>query len=501
MRLIPRQKFWLALIIVANLTLWIIPSDVVENIARDRHTLLGRYTRTHFSIIVAFFIFSLVSFYVDWSTGEKYKRRWFTVIASLLVLTPSIVVIDYLIRSPEAAHYVREGAAYHRPAGFTHSAIFEDRPQAHRSFRGPLGGYGTVRCDLHVDSRGYRNPEALTQAEIVVLGDSFAEGSNVSDEHAWPRRLADLTGKLVYNLGMSGYDPFNYLAALQEIGLGLKPRYVLCGLYEGNDFRSAKSDRKRMNPSISKRMEEYVKRSPLLNALDRLFITQLGPINCSGPVAGGEVLEWMPIRFPEGPNAKAYWFAPKQLRDLIESRETFAINKHWINSRRQLEGMRDVCREAGATFVLVYTPVVAQVILPAVADRLVGKQVRDYLALDFDYPLPEGEVFLEALLERADDREAVVADWCWQNDIPFVSLTEPLRSAAASGTQVYYTWDQHWTPDGHRVAAETVAALLTHLDTDAPETASVVRWRRAPERDPALIRPRPARFPSPPSID
>ena len=47
MKLIVRQKIWLAVVIVTNLLLWIIPSDVVELIARDRQTLLGRYSRGH----------------------------------------------------------------------------------------------------------------------------------------------------------------------------------------------------------------------------------------------------------------------------------------------------------------------------------------------------------------------------------------------------------------------------------------------------------------------
>lgn len=83
MKLIRRQKIWLTIIIVVNLALWIIPSDVVEQIARDRHVLLGRYSRAHFSWIVGMLIFSAISFYVDWSTGQTYQRRWFQVLATL----------------------------------------------------------------------------------------------------------------------------------------------------------------------------------------------------------------------------------------------------------------------------------------------------------------------------------------------------------------------------------------------------------------------------------
>ena len=31
-----------------------------------------------------------------------------------------------------------------------------------------------------------------------------------------------------------------------------------------------------------------------------------------------------------------------------------------------------------------------------------------------------------------------------------------VSDAAASGTQVYYTYDQHWTAPGHAVAAEVI---------------------------------------------
>ena len=45
--------------------------------------------------------------------------------------------------------------------------------------------------------------------------------------------------------------------------------------------------------------------------------------------------------------------------------------------------------------------------------------------------------------------------------MPFVSATASLRAAAVSGTQVYFTYDQHWTPEGHEIVAEAVHRFLT----------------------------------------
>ena len=130
MKLIARQKIWLAVVIVTNLLLWIIPSDVVELIARDRQTLLGRYSREHFTWILAVGLISMVSFYIDWSVGETYKRRWLQVIATLALLLPLLFVVDFLLRDPVGDHYVRESVAYHRPADMDLELGFEDRPAA-----------------------------------------------------------------------------------------------------------------------------------------------------------------------------------------------------------------------------------------------------------------------------------------------------------------------------------------------------------------------------------
>src|SRR3990172_6434946 len=109
------------------------------------------------------------------------------------------------------------------------------------------------------------------------MANSFAEASNVSDEHPWPVRLASVSGSTVYNLGMSGYDPLHYLESLKNVGSTLKPRIVLFLVYEGNDFRSTKTDAKRRRPSLSMRLKEYLERSPIIGAVDQLLVDTFSP--------------------------------------------------------------------------------------------------------------------------------------------------------------------------------------------------------------------------------
>jgi len=461
--MLPRQKLWLAIVVVTNLLLWVIPSDVVEQIANDEHTMLGRYSRTHFSWNLAVLVVSAISLYIDWGRDEEYKRRWFRVVAMLVAICPMLIVVDFVLRGPEQEHYVRDTLAYHRPPGFSFAAVYEDKPNAFRTYPNLRPGYDKIDCTMAIDERGYRNAAKLDQCDVVALGDSFTEGSSVSDQHPWPVRLHERSGLSVYNLGMSGYDTFHTLEALREHGLGLKPRFVVCMIYEGNDFRSAKSDQKRREPSLSDELKRYTKQSPLINAIDALVINTFGPIHSKGPVAGSEVVDWLPLLIPPGGDvARAYAFEPKQLRDLYVTEGEFSKDKHWLNPRGQLGEMNELCRAAGARFFVAFAPTKAHVMLPLVGDRLPAEQVRTFTRYKYKADLPEPKQFLDELLARVESRESVVRDWCERESIPFIGVTEALRRAIAEGRQAYFSYDQHWTPIGHDVVAEVIAQRLMH---------------------------------------
>ncbi len=460
--MLPRQKLWLTIVIVTNLLLWLIPSDVVKQIANDEHVMLGRYGRRHFSWNLAVLVITAISLYIDWGRDEVYKRRWFRVIAMLIVMFPMLVVVDFVLRGPAQEHYVRDTLAYHRPPGFSFAATYEDKPKALRTYPNLYPGYDKIDCKMTIDERGYRNAANLDKCDVVALGDSFAEGSSVSDEHPWAVRLAEHSGLSVYNLGMSGYDAFHYLESLKEHGLGLQPRYVVCMIYEGNDFRSAKSDRKRREPSFSARLKRYTKQSPLTSAIDTFVINTFGPINSTGPVTGSEVVDWLPLFLPHGSTAaRAYAFEPKQLRDLYITEEEFSADKHWLNPRGQLGQMNELCREAGATFFVVFAPTKAHVTVPLVGDRLPAEHARTFTKYKYKDDLPESEQFLSELLARVESRENVVRDWCERESIPFIGITDALRRAITEGKQAYFSYDQHWTPIGHDVVAEVIAQRLT----------------------------------------
>jgi len=102
----------------------------------------------------------------------------------------------------------------------------------------PVLGARIAPNALGHDARGFRNSQALATADVVAIGDSQTWGVNVLPADAWPQQLARLSGLSVYNMGVGGYGPGQYLI-LTDQALQLSPRTIVVGLYLGNDLYDA----------------------------------------------------------------------------------------------------------------------------------------------------------------------------------------------------------------------------------------------------------------------
>lgn len=89
------------------------------------------------------------------------------------------------------------------------------------------------------DDWGFRNKHVPLSAPIVAVGDSHTFGNTAMMDDAWPAVLGRTTGLEVYNLGLGGYGPNQYYHLFMTKALQLKPKWVICGLYMGDDFENA----------------------------------------------------------------------------------------------------------------------------------------------------------------------------------------------------------------------------------------------------------------------
>lgn len=446
-----RRVAWLVLLAV-NVALWAIPSDVVELAARDRDVLLGRYSRTHLVWCLAVAALSAAAVPLVAAPDRlAFKRRSFRTVAIFMALMGPTCMADLALRTRTPVYYIKDTLAYHRPPHATYRETIHDRPKASISLPHVPPGYPDIEGVLRTDARGFRNPADLAECDVVALGDSFTEGSKVSDEHPWPMRFSELSGLSVINLGMSGYAPQNYLASLAEVGLPLHPRLVICMLYEENDFRAVE-----LRDEPESELDKFFKRSPILAAMDEWIVGKLGPMGARRAAGKLELLSWLPVRVPSGPQGRPYTFSPKLMLDLYKTEQQVTDSRQWTAMTSILAQMKKLCHQAGAAFVLVYTPSKPHVVAPLAADALPADQVRDTVARVAGDDLPEGPAFLMEWRQRMDVKETLTRRWCADNGVSFVSLTETLRRRAAEGVQVYFTYDDHFSPPGHQTAAQAI---------------------------------------------
>jgi hypothetical protein len=112
----------------------------------------------------------------------------------------------------------------------------------------PLGGLSqvtTVTCVYdescliyQSDEHGFHNPPGLyrpDQVDIVILGDSFAHGINVSSEQNVTALLRQKF-PLTLNFGISGNGPLAEFATFKEYVEPLRPKVVVWCYFSGNDL-------------------------------------------------------------------------------------------------------------------------------------------------------------------------------------------------------------------------------------------------------------------------
>ncbi len=164
------------------------------------------------------------------------KRRWILSVVLLVAVTfVSLLGISYYLdlRLKNNYHKILFGNTYG-----IYSAIVGQFQWASHDFHPTRGWTPKRNLDaadgglVWTNDRGYRSrdpyvyqPDKFT---VLVVGDSFTFGDEVSNNDAWPQIMADLDSRLhVINLGVSGYGIDQMLITEQETISGYRPQLVV----------------------------------------------------------------------------------------------------------------------------------------------------------------------------------------------------------------------------------------------------------------------------------
>lgn len=457
-----RKTFTLltALALLGNAITWLIPNDLPTLVARQLPVIFGRYSINHFYWNVFAAFASIITLWIIAPTEDRARRqRVFALVSCLVIGFITLLATDGVLRLFQPRWYEIDRIAFRRPPNAKLHAQYADVPLTERSYPVRRPGFAPMKGSITTDANGFRNAAVPASCQVLALGDSFTEGSRIDDDGPWPLLLAKNTGLTTYNLGMSGYSPQHSLAALKDFGLALHPRLIIAVIYEGNDFRAGG---KIEPPKIG--LRQIIGTSPLYRRTEHFIYHVLGRIRADADAPELAVLDWQPLAVPAGPKANYYSFVPKQIDDLLDPQSEFVASPEFNVVTETLTEMRAEADAIGARLAIAYAPVAAHVVLPLAADRIPPEKFRAFMQLGSRRKLPDADRLMPETLAQLDSKESALAHWCEKQGIDFISLTPALRDAAANGAQPYYTYDQHWSPVGHQVAARILGNYaLSHL--------------------------------------
>ena len=368
---------------------------------------------------------------------SEFVRRLLLIVGSFLFVL-LLFEIPALIQVVDYRTIIGPTHAWWAPNITDPELLHIHRPRAHQSGTARGGDISTVfqipppdltqfHWDVTYDHNGFRNETDLKSADIVVIGDSFVEGLTVTDAELTTSRLAQSQGKVVANLGQSTYGPLEELVVLKRYGLPLQPRTVIWMFSEGSDLTDVTHYHRAMQDPASF-WRSYRARSftrSAVNEVRRLFAahTEKSP----GASHSGV------LQTSNGNKLTLYFMypAPPLTQENLSALDETAAT---IGTAHKL------CAAQGARLILVYVPTKFSVFHSFCRFPQESK-CRDWVVSD--------------LPDRLQKALGSISP-----EVGYLDLTPALMNAVKTGTLPYYPDDEHWSPEGHKVAAEAINDYL-----------------------------------------
>jgi hypothetical protein len=284
-------------------------------------------------------------------------------------------------------------------------------------------GHGLRGNQLGYPGPDFRRERRPGVRRVAALGDSFAVGPAVPFADNYLTRLEKLLPATeVYNFGVSGTGPREYLHVLRHDVWQFRPDLVLVSVFVGNDITEELAAPRHLDP---RQHALYLFGARGLKLLRERW--RQGP----APTGAGDRLARPPLS-PETYRAVEARRLTVCLRPVPE-----AVERKWRRALDCLDGIVAECRGRGVPAAFVLIPDELQV-NPHVLARAVADAGAD--AADVDVGLPQRRL----------------AEFCAGRGVACLDLLPVL----AGDGDAYAPQDTHWNVRGNRLAAEAIRRWL-----------------------------------------
>lgn len=356
------------------------------------------------------------------------------------------------------------------PGDFLLAKLVPDPVRGHRIQGGSTGH----------DKLGFRNDKVLTSAQVLAFGDSMTYGVMAPAALSWPRQLGQKIDAPVYNLGLGGYGPLQYLDLARTYGGQIPSKVWVVGVYLGNDMIDAYNLAHDNDTWKTYRLSE--RRSSELSAFD--------VVNAAAAPTK---------RF----EAARHWLAQNSMlysvvRATVAARlgadkDAIPASPLTDDLRWRWQDRRDPALDT--VFQPLSTLTALDLSLPQVAE---GFQITQRALVEIKAEAERNQAKLVVMLiptkervycERIKRSAAVMpaayvklcdaepalarklADFAQKEDIPLTDVAEPLSQEILKGERLYLpNIDGHFVGQGNAVVASAMAAYLGGRG-DAPKVS------------------------------
>jgi hypothetical protein len=435
-------SLWCGVCGIAALLCWFCPGN------KDA-AVLGRLNYWQFLLATSVSAFAITLLLVAWRPGVTRRRFAFRASAIWIGVVVGLGCVElaclfypgkpfnnpWLVKSGDGFRSGTRGLIVERDPGIYWKglSIGSLANLAHRS-----DPYAEV-VEFVTDSEGFRNSHRVQDPDVVFIGDSFTEAGNVNEDQTFVSRVGEATGFSVRNFGRINYSPSEELVVLREFGLKETPRVVVWQLCEHNDLWGQYAYahwQASGSPAIVPTTTDgqiWMARSPTHRLFEALSEHKPWPYEGTFRDSKGED---HPVLFS----------------NILNQEQRPAGHPGWPLLLQTLRDGHVMLKDRSIPLVITLIPMKLRVMGHYVE---FSPLMQTWLPLEWD--IPEEQTIGHAL-----------ASLCADVDIPFVDMTEALKSSAAKGELVFPPFESHLSKSGHEIVAREIERALRELPIDVP---------------------------------
>ncbi len=336
-------------------------------------------------------------------------------------------------------------------------------------------GNRSFKTVVEHNSEGHRDGEHSKanldgRFRILTVGDSFTWGHGVNNDEIYMKVLEQLDDRLeTINLGGPGGDPPSELKVYLSQGKAYEHDVVLMGFYLGNDVVS-----RRPGPTNSPPMWGFTETGEFQLIGVEKTASEVAEIRRASAAeyaqdaertASEEASFWLRQNsqlFTVLGNGRDYasevmkgsvaytkiarLFGQERQRhfpflDFCQEQDSEDVAHGWKLAEATLRRFKQEAEASGARLYILMIPDMYQT-WPEYYETTARRYGYDPAVYDLEKP------------------NRVLGALCDEIGIACLDLVAPMRAEVQAGRSLYYRRDRHWTPEGHRVAADALFADL-----------------------------------------